>query len=178
MNLTPLALALLLTGPSLRAEPERVPSCVEASSQHTPDELLRFADMALEELDSYVAQLESMQAWAVRENPRSEPRCLLIKQASIHTLLLAMERAAQGCEQALLEGDLGLAAWEHRKIVIALIRARRLREEADACSGGYPADHFGPIHVLETPIREPDETDPIELPDEFGDAPPATSPFQ
>ncbi len=153
---------------------------IEQSSQTTPEEKIRFTDMALEEMRSSVKETAKMLENAERANNPGAIQCLSKKITTMRALLEVSEASAVTLKQALADGEYETSEHEYRKIAIALSKVRQFRAEADACAGGGAAQPgTTSVEVIESAISQDDDTDELDLDlDAFGDQPPDTSQFQ
>ena len=152
---------------------------IEQSSQTSPEEKIRFTDMALEEMRASVNEVSKMVEVAEREKAMVAIQCLSRKLTTMRALLEVSESSGITLKQALADGEYETAEHEYRKIAIALARVRQFRAEADACAGGGSAQPgTTSIEVIESAITGEDETDAITFDEEFGNQPPPTSQFQ
>lgn len=152
---------------------------IEQSSQTSPEEKIRFADMALEEMRLSVEDVSKMVEVAERENAMVAIQCLSRKLTTMRALLEVSESSGITMRQALADGEYETAEHEYRKIAIALARVRQFRAEADACDGARSAESGKTdVEVITSAMSSEDETEPPVFDEEFGNSPPPTSQFQ
>jgi hypothetical protein len=152
---------------------------IEQSSQTSPEEKIRFTDMALGEMRSSVNEVSKMVEVSEREKNMVAIQCLSRKLTTMRALLEVSENSGITLKQALADGEYETAEHEYRKIAIALNRVRQFRAEADACAGGGGGTDGGTtVEVVESALSGEDETDMIVFDEDFGDQPPPTSQFQ
>ena len=153
---------------------------IEQSSQTSPEEKIRFTDMALDEMRQSVKDVGKMMENAEREKNMVAIQCLTRKLTTMRALLEVSETSAVTLKQALADGEYESAEHEYRKIAIALSKVRQFRAEADACAGGGTAQPgTTSVEVIESALGADDETEAFDFDEEaFGNQPPDTSQFQ
>ncbi len=152
---------------------------IEQSSQTSPEEKIRFTDMALEEMRGSVKDVGKMMENAEREKNMVAIQCLSRKLTTMRALLEVSETSGITLKQALADGEYETAEHEYRKIAIALSKVRQFRAEADACAGGGTAQPgTTSVEVIESALSSEDETEGADFDEVFGEAPPDTSQFQ
>jgi len=154
---------------------------IEQSPQTTPEEKIRFADGALEEMRTSVKDVGKMLESAERDKDMVRIQCLGKKATTMRALLEVSEASAITLKQALASGEYESAEHEYRKIAIALAKIKQFRAEADACGGGPGAQPGSTqIEVIQDAITaDEDETEVVEwLDSEIWSDPPPTSQFQ
>ena len=153
---------------------------IEQSSQTTPEEKIRFTDMALEEMRTSVKDVGKMMENAERERNMVAIQCLSRKLTTMRALLEVSETSAVTLKQALADGEYETAEHEYRKIAIALSRVRQFQAEAATCAGGGTAQPgTTTVDVVESALSNEDETEGLDFDEEaFGNQPPDTSQFQ
>jgi hypothetical protein len=152
---------------------------IEQSSQTSPEEKIRFTDMALEEMRASVKEVAKMVEVAEREKAMVAIQCLSRKITTMRALLEVSESSAVTLKQALSAGEYENAEHEYRKIAIALAKVRQFRAEADACTGGGTAQPgHTDVEVITSALSSDDDTEGFTFDEEFGNQPPATSQFQ
>ena len=160
------------------AQDTTVSGQIEQSSQSSPEEMIRFTDMALEEMRLAVKEVSKMVESAEREKAMVAIQCISRKLTTMRALLEVSESSGVALKQALADGENDRAQHDFRKIAIALSKVRQFRAEADACGGGGAQPGTTSIEVVESAISTEDETDGYDFDFEFGDQPPPTSQFQ
>lgn len=153
---------------------------IEQSSQTSPEEKIRFTDMALEEMRESVREVGKAMENAERSKVMAAIQCLSRKLTTMRALLEVSETSAVTLKQALADGEYETAEHEYRKIAIALSKVRQFRAEAQTCTGGGTAQPgTTSVEVIESAISTEDETEGLEFDEEaFGNQPPDTSQFQ
>lgn len=160
------------------AQDTSVSGQIEQSSQSSPEEMIRFTDMALEEMRQAVKDVSKMVEAAEREQAMVAIQCISRKLTTMRALLEVSESSGVALKQALADGENDRAQHDFRKIAIALSKVRQFHAEADACGGGGAQPGTTNIEVIESAISTDDETDELDLGMDFGDQPPPTSQFQ
>jgi len=173
-----LALCVALLPLAASAQDTTVSGQIEQSSQSSPEEMIRFTDMALEEMRASVKDVSKMVEAAEREHNMVAIQCISRKLTTMRALLEVSESSGVGLKQALADGEKDRAQHDFRKIAIALSKVRQFRAEADACGGGGAQPGTTSIEVIESAITDEDETEALDLGIDFGDQPPPTSQFQ
>jgi hypothetical protein len=177
-GLVALAFAVLLPLLAPGAMADTASGHLQQSPQLSPEDQARFASMALEEMRATLGEVGRKLEAAERDKAMGAVQCLSNRQATLEVLLLAAEGAQRGLLQALLDDELGAVGHEYRKIAIALQRARGLMAVAEACWPEHrwvllePVDYDSPFEGLD------DETEALDITEDFGPLPPATSPYQ
>jgi hypothetical protein len=146
--------------------------------QASEQEILLFADLALEEMAHMVMAVEDMVEAAERDEHEAGVACLSSKLTTITLIHRAAAAVLDDCHLALEAGDLGMAEHQVRKIAIALSRMRQIHVNAELCPGVWPLGAYPP-RVLDRGHYPPgDDTEALDAEDEFGPNPPETSPYQ
>ncbi len=154
---------------------------LEQSNRVSPEEMLRFADMALDEIKMAVDDVSSMLEDAEREQDAALTQNLGTALATLRALYEVSQSSALKMEQAIDDGDLDLAEHEYRKLTIALAKARQYRNEAEGYVGETEAEPGQTsVEVIEEPLEYFEEDTAIFdiYEDTFDDTAPTTSPFQ
>jgi len=160
------------------AQDPSVSGQIEQSAQSSPEEMIRFTDMALEEMRQAEKDVARMLEGAEREKAMVSIQCISRKLTTMRALLEVSESAAVDLKQALADGENDSAQHDFRKIAIALSKVRQFRAEAEACGGGGGQTGETVIEVVENAITSEDETEELDLDIDFGNQPPPTSQFQ
>jgi hypothetical protein len=173
-----LALGLFLLPLVAGAQDTSVSGQIEQSSQTSPEEMIRFTDMALEEMRAAVGDVAKMLEGAERDREMVAIQCLSRKLTTMRALTEVSENSSVVLRQALADGENDRAQHEFRKITVALSRLRQFRAEADTCGGGGGDSGETKVKVSSSAVSSEDETQPPQLDVPFGDQPPDTSQFR
>jgi hypothetical protein len=120
-----------------RAQDAGVELSVERTLDATPEDMLRLAPGWVAEITSIVSSLELLDASTRRGRGDSNGLpCVIDDLESARALKASAASAQSGMESAIGTGSSSLASFEFRKIVVALIGARKLQTNAVGCAEG------------------------------------------
>jgi hypothetical protein len=142
------------------------------------DEFQHVAALVLEEMERSVHEVTSMSGRAARDRRLAEAACLDRKLTTMGPLHQAAEDAYHAFEDAVDRGERSLAEHQIRKITIALMRLRQLRADADVCLGMDDTGGGRPTVSYDGWLPTWDQTEALELDEDFGPLPEETSAFQ
>lgn len=118
---------------------------VEQESTTSPREKMVFAATAISEMRDVQGELEVLRD----ASDGDRMTCLVKKVGHVEDLIDASETASSRIPDALAEGADEAAEAEFKKVTVALLRARQVRDEASVC--GYEpiqeAPELPPAHV-------------------------------
>jgi hypothetical protein len=177
-HIVALSLGLMLLPLAAGAQDTDMSGQIEQSSETSPEEMIRFTDMAVQEMKAAVGEVADMLEAAEREGAMVAIQCLSRKLTTMRALAEVSENAALELQQALADGENDRAQHEFRKITVALSRLRQFRAEADTCGGGGGESGETKVKVSSSAVSSGDETNPPEIDIPFGEAPPDTSQFR
>jgi hypothetical protein len=110
---------------------------VERTLDATPEDMLRLAPGWVSEISSIVTALESLDASTRKGRGDSNGLpCVVDDLESARALKASAVAAQAGMEAAIGTGSSSLASFEFRKIVVALVGARKLQTNAVSCAEG------------------------------------------
>ena len=104
----------------------------------------------------------------------AQARCVSGPANALRALSEVADAAFVSMNQSFSEGEDARAAYEGRKIAVAIAKARELRARADACEGTAAESTFG--FLVEHPDDEDAEIDPGNV--DLGTDPPDSTPFE
>jgi len=106
---------------------------LERSSSTTPQEKVKYAADSNSEMRDAVKTVLKMLEGARRESNVEELQCLSNRLTSIRALAQVSEATEITMKESLAKGQQERAAYEFRKIAVALTKTRRLLAEANRC---------------------------------------------
>jgi hypothetical protein len=179
LPLVPLFLLLLLTQ-AVVAQESDLAGRIEQGEQLSPEEMLRFMEAGLQEMQLGVTAVGKMLEVAEREKEIIKVQCLSNKLTQLRAFSGVGETIQQHVKDSLAENNPEQSSFHLRQFVVLISRFRELRAQADACVGPGSGTQAGSVvvEVSESGVGVTDETDGFDFDGDFGEAPPPTSQFQ